>query len=109
MTIPELTTSLAADSGNWELRLSLVQALIAEGRHDKAVEVVNEGEAIPHEPGPWLAAAKTYAAVGAMEQARGLVTSALESDPNYEPAKLYKAELFPALRPPAVFVTADKL
>ncbi|HQW28209.1 MAG: hypothetical protein KA152_00550 [Verrucomicrobiales bacterium] len=109
MTIPELTTSLAADSGNWELRLSLVQALIAEGRHDKAVEVVNEGEAIPHEPGPWLAAAKTYAAVGAMEQARGLVTSALEIDPNYEPAKLYKAELFPAVRPPAVFLTADDL
>ena len=109
MTISELTTSLAADSGNWELRLSLVQALIAEGRHESAVEVVNQGEAIPHEPGPWLAAAKTYAAVGATEQARGLVASALEIDPDYEPAKRYKAELSPAVRPPVVSLTAADL
>ena len=60
MSIPELTQSLAADSGNWELRLSLVQALMEEGNHEAAVEVVNQGEAIPHEAAPWLAAAKTY-------------------------------------------------
>lgn len=108
MTTPELTTALAADPGNWELRLSLVQALVAEGRHDAAVEVVNQGEAIPHEPGPWLAAAKTYAAVGAVEQARGLVTSALEIDPSYEPAKLYQAELR-AATPAVVSLTAEDL
>ena len=109
MTIPELTTSLAADSGNWELRLSLVQALVAEGRHDTAVEVVNQGEAIPHEPGPWLAAAKTYAAVGAIEQARGLLASALEIDPDYAPAKLYAAELAGLVSATVVSLTADDI
>lgn len=108
MTTPELTSSLAADPGNWELRLSLVQALVAEARHDAAIEVVNQGEAIPHEPGPWLAAARTYAAVGAVEQARGLVASALEIDPNYEPAKAYQAELKAAI-PAAVSLTAEDL
>lgn len=106
MTIPELTTSLAADPGNWELRLSLVQALVAEDRHEEAVAVVNEGEAIPHEPGPWLAAAKTYAAVGAVEQAKGLVASALEIDPTYEPAKQYQEELRGAT---VVSLTADDI
>jgi len=108
MTTPELTSALAADPGNWELRLSLVQALVAEGRHDAAVEVVNQGEAIPHEPGPWLAAAKTYAAVGAIEQARGLAASALEIDPDYEPAKRYQAELR-ASTPAVVSLTAEDL
>jgi hypothetical protein len=108
MTIQELTSALAADPGNWELRLSLVQALVADDRHDAAVAVVNEGEAIPHEPGPWLAAAKTYAAVGAVEQARGLVASALEIDPNYEPAKAYQAELRASI-PAVVSLTAEDL
>jgi predicted Zn-dependent protease len=108
MTTPELTSSLAADPGNWELRLSLVQALVAEARHDAAIEVVNQGEAIPHEPGPWLAAARTYAAVGAVEQARGLVASALEIDPNYEPAKAYQAELRASI-PAVVSLTAEDL
>lgn len=108
MTTPELTSSLAADPGNWELRLSLVQALVAESRHDAAIEVVNQGEAIPHEPGPWLAAARTYAAVGAVEQARGLVASALEIDPNYEPAKAYQAELRASI-PAVVSLTAEDL
>ena len=108
MTTPELTNSLAADPGNWELRLSLVRALVAEDRHDAAVAVVNEGEAIPHEPGPWLAAAKTYAAVGAIEQARGLVASALEIDPDYEPAKQYQAELRSAVTA-VISLTSDDI
>lgn len=107
MTIPELTTALAADSGNWELRLSLVQALVAEGRHDTAVEVVNQGEALAHEPAAWLAAARTYAAVGALEQARGLVASALEIDPDYEPAKTYQLELAASAPPAPVSLTAE--
>ncbi len=93
MSTQELQQSLAADPGNWELRLALVQALVAEGRHDSAVEVVNQGEAIPHEPGPWLAAAKTYAAVGAIEQAASLVATAIEIDPNHEPSKAYRDAL----------------
>lgn len=93
MSLPELTQSLAADPGNWELRLEVVQAFMAEGRHEEAVEVVNQGEAIPHEAGPWLAAAKTYAAVGAYEQAGDLVATALEIDPDYEPAKTWRKEL----------------
>jgi hypothetical protein len=108
MTTPELTNSLAADPGNWELRLSLVRALVAEDRHDAAVAVVNQGEAIPHEPGPWLAAAKTYAAVGAIEQARGLVASALEIDPDYEPAKQYQAELRSAVTA-VISLTSDDI
>lgn len=93
MSILELTQTLAADPGDWEKRLSLVQALMAEDRHETAVEVVNEGQAIPHEPAPWLAAAKTYAAVGAYEQARSLVATSLEIDPDFAPAKAYQAEL----------------
>lgn len=92
-TIPELQNALAENSESWELRLSLVEALVAEGRHDTAVEVVNQGEAIPREPGPWLDAAKCYAAVGAIEQARGLIASSLEIDPEYEPSLTYQQQL----------------
>lgn len=100
MTIQELTLALAADPGNWELRLSLVQALMAEAKHEAAVEVVNRGEAIPHEAAPWLAAAKAYAAVGAIEQAGALVATALEIDPDHEASKAYQLELA-ALAPQA--------
>ncbi len=93
MNLSELTQALKQDPGNWELRRMLVEAFMNEGRHDEAVEVVNAGEAIPHEPGPWLDAAKAYAAVGAFEQAGSLVATSLEIDPNYEPAKEYWNEL----------------
>jgi len=109
MTIQELTTQLASDPSNWESRLALVQALVAEGRHDSAVEAVNQGEALPHEAGAWLAAARTYAAVGAIEQARGLVASALEIDPDYAPAKDYQTELEATLAPAPVSLSADDL
>jgi hypothetical protein len=109
MTIQELTTQLASDPSNWESRLALVQALVAEGRHDSAVEAVNQGEALPHEAGAWLAAARTYAAVGAIEQARGLVASALEIDPDYAPARDYQAELEASLAPAPVSLSADDL
>lgn len=92
-TIPELQSALAANPENWELRLSLVEALVAESRHEAAVEVVNQGEALPREPQPWLDAAKCYAAVGALEQARGLVASSLEIDPEYEPSLAYQQQL----------------
>ncbi|MDF2375484.1 MAG: hypothetical protein P1U81_04530 [Verrucomicrobiales bacterium] len=92
-TTPELQSALAANPENWELRLSLVEALVAESRHDTAVEVVNQGEALPREPGPWLDAAKCYAAVGALEQARGLVASSLEIDPEYEPSLIYQQQI----------------
>lgn len=93
MTIPELTKLLEAGPENWELRLALVQALMADDRHEAAVEVVNQGQAIPHEAAPWLAAAKTYAAVGAYEQAGDLVATSLEIDPDFEPAKAFRTEL----------------
>lgn len=93
MTIAELTQSLAENPGDWDRRLELVQALMAEARHDEAVAVVNEGEAIPHEAEAWLAAAKTYAAVGAYEQAGTLVATSLEIDPDYEPATAFWNEL----------------
>ncbi|MDF1659342.1 MAG: hypothetical protein P1U58_17125 [Verrucomicrobiales bacterium] len=92
-TIPELQNELAANPENWELRLSLVEALVAEGRQEAAVEVVNQGEALPREPAPWLDAAKCYGAVGAYEQARGLVVSSLEIDPAYEPSLTYQQQL----------------
>lgn len=107
MSIPELTQSLAAEPTNWERRLALVQALMAEGRHETAVEVVNQGEAIPHEAAPWLAAAKTYAAVGAIEQAGSLVATALEIDPDFAPAKSYQAELAALAPQIPVALTAD--
>ncbi len=107
MTTPELTSLLASDPSNWEVRCSLVQALVADGRHDSAVEVVNEGQALPHEPGPWLAAAKTYAAVGAIEQAGSLVASALEIDPDHGPSKIYQSELEAIIRSSPVALTAD--
>lgn len=93
MTIAEITQSLAENPGDWETRLQLVQALMAEARHDEAVAVVNEGEAIPHEAEAWLAAAKTYAAVGAYEQAGTLVATSLEIDPDYTPAQEFWNEL----------------
>lgn len=93
MTIPELQSALDANPENWELRLTLVEALVAENRHDAAVEIVNSGQALPREPAPWLDAAKCYAAVGAYEQARGLVVSSLEIDPEYEPSLTYQQQL----------------
>jgi len=109
MSIPELNQALADNPGDWELRLSLVQELMAEGRHETAVEVVNQGEALPQEPGPWVAAAKTYAAVGAYEQAGALVATALEIDPDYEPAKAYRAELAGLAPQAPVALTAEDL
>ena len=109
MSIPELTQSLSADPGNWDLRLSLVQALVAEGRHEAAVEVVNQGEAIPHEAAPWLAAAKTYAAVGAIEQAGALVATALEIDPGHGPSLASQRELSSLAPQAPVALTAEDL
>ena len=57
MSSQELRNTLAEDPGIREIRQALVEALVAEGLHDPAVEVINEGEAIPREPGPRLAAA----------------------------------------------------
>ena len=79
-TISELQQALDDNPESWHCRLQLVEAMVAEGRHESAVEVVNEGHAIPREPGPWLDAAKCYGAVGALEQARGLTASSLEID-----------------------------
>jgi len=107
MSIEDLTASLEADPSNWEARQALVEALVAEGQNDRAIEVVNQGEAIPREPGPWLAAAKCYAAVGAVEQARGLVGTALEIDPDYEPAQKYRDELEASAAPTPVALTAE--
>src|SRR5690606_6373806 len=109
MTIQELTAQLASDPSHWESRLALVQAFVADGRHDSAVEVVIQAEAFPHDAGAWLAAARTYAAVGAIEQARGLVASALEIDPDYAPAKAYQSQLEAALAPAPVSLSADDL
>jgi len=106
-TIPELQTALAANPESWELRLELVEALVAEGRHETAVEMVNQGEALPREAGPWLAAAKCYGAVGALEQAAGLVASALEIEPGHEPSLAYQAELEAAYAAMPVALTAD--
>ena len=107
MTIQELTQKLATEPGNWDLRRELVERLVAEGRHDTAVEVVNQGEAIPHEAGPWLAAAQTYAAVGAIEQAASLVATALEIDPGHEPSKAYRDALAQLAPQAAVALTAE--
>jgi hypothetical protein len=107
MTIQELTQKLASDSGNWELRRELVELLVSEGRHDTAVEVVNAGEALPHEPGPWLAAAQAYAAVGAIEQAASLVATALEIDPDHEASQRYRDALDELVPQAAVALTAD--
>ncbi len=107
MTILELQKSLEAAPEDWGLRLQLVEALVAQGNHDSAVEAVNNGQALPQEPRPWLEAAKCYAAVGALDQARGLVASSLEIDPNYEPAKTYGAELETAIAATPVALSAE--
>ncbi len=63
MSIQEHTAALEANSADWELRFNLVAALVAEGQHEAAVNVVNQGEELPREAAPWLSAAKCYAAV----------------------------------------------
>lgn len=107
MSSQELRTALNADPGDWTLRKSLVEALVAEGLHDAAVEVVNKGEAIPREADKWLAAAQTYAAVGALEQANGLVSGSLEIDPEYQPALDYQKELEAAIAAIPVALSAE--
>ncbi len=95
MSSGEILTQLNANPTDWDLRAEYVQALVSEERHDAAVQAVNDGQAqgIPHEAGPWLAAAKCYAAVGALEQAKQLAGSSLQLDPEYAPAQAYLAEL----------------
>lgn len=93
MTLPELQQALEENPDDWGLRHQLVEALVAEGRHDAAVEVVNNGQALPREAGPWLDAGRCYAAVGALEQAQGLVDSALEIDPEHQPSLEFRAQL----------------
>ncbi|MEM9282962.1 MAG: hypothetical protein AAGA96_14135 [Verrucomicrobiota bacterium] len=107
MSIPELTTALEANPADWELRCNLVEGLVANGQHEAAVEVVNQGEDLPLEPGPWLAAARSYAAVGALEQANQLVTSSLEIDPEYAPSLAYRSEIESAIAAIPVAVTAE--
>ncbi len=95
MSSGDILTQLNANPTDWDLRAQYVEALVAEDRHDAAVQAVNDGQAqgIPHEAGPWLAAAKCYAAVGAVEQAKQLAGSSLQLDPDYLPAQNYLAEL----------------
>jgi hypothetical protein len=107
MTIPEHRSALEADPGNWELRAALVEALVGESRHEAAVEVVNQGEAIPREAGLWLAAGRAYAAVGALEQAQGLVASALEIDPDHAASLEFTKVLQSRVAPLVVSLTAD--
>lgn len=107
MTILELQKSLAETPEDWDLRLQLVEALVEEGRHEAAVDVVNDSQALPREPKPWLDAAKCYAAVGALDQARGLVASSLEIDPDYEPAKTYQDELEAQIAATPIALSAD--
>ncbi|MDF1740227.1 MAG: hypothetical protein P1U86_13790 [Verrucomicrobiales bacterium] len=107
MSSTELRPLLEADPGSWSLRQALVEALVAEGQHDAAVEVVNAGEAIPREPQPWVDAAKAYAAVGALEQARGLIAGSLEIDPEYAPALEYQKTIEAAVAATPVALTAD--
>lgn len=106
-SIPDLQRALEDNPESWFMRLQLVEALVAEGRHDSAVEVVNNGQALPREPGPWLDAAKCYAAVGALEQARGLVASSLEIDPNFQSAKDYQGELEALIAATPVALSAE--
>ncbi|MDA9923954.1 hypothetical protein N9E25_11505 [Verrucomicrobiales bacterium] len=106
-TISELQQALDDNPESWHCRLQLVEAMVAEGRHESAVEVVNEGHAIPREPGPWLDAAKCYGAVGALEQARGLTASSLEIDEKYEPALTYMQELDAAIAAAPVALSAE--
>lgn len=107
MTILEHRSALDADPGNWELRANLVEALVAENRHESAVEIVNQGEAIPREAGLWLAAARAYFAVGALEQAQGLVASALEIDPDHAASLEFSKVLQSRVTPVAVTLSAD--
>jgi len=107
MSSLELRPLLEADPGSWSLRQALVESLVAEGQQDAAVEVVNAGEAIPREPQPWLDAAKAYAAVGALEQARGLITGSLEIDPEFAPALAYQQEVEAAIAATPIALTAE--
>ena len=107
MSIQELIAALQADPADWELRRQLVEAYVAEGNHDQAVEVVNAGEGLAREPGPWLAAAKCYAAVGALEQANSLLASSLEIDPDFGPSRMYQAELDALIAAIPVAVTTE--
>src|SRR5690606_2780113 len=107
MSITELTSQLAAAPGDWDLRRQLVEALVAEGRHEDAAEVVNQVGALPHGAGAWLAAARTSAAVGAFEQAWGLLATALEIAPAYEPALSYRKELSALAPQSPVSLTAE--
>ncbi|MEM7697782.1 MAG: hypothetical protein AAF236_05195 [Verrucomicrobiota bacterium] len=95
--LTSLQNDLAADPADWAKRRALVEALAAAGNQDSAVAVVNEGHAIPQEPGPWLDAAKSYAAVGAFEQAQSLTATALQIDPSFQPALDYSAQMTPAV------------
>ena len=107
MSSQELRNTLAENPTDWEVRQALVETLVAEGLHESAVEVINEGDAIPREPGPWLAAAKCYAAVGAGEQARSLVATALEIDPEHAASIEYQRELSIALAPKPVSLSGE--
>lgn len=107
MTLLELQQSLEENPEDWSLRLRVVEALVAQGHHDSAVEVVNGGQALPREPQPWLDAARCYAAVGALEQARGLVASSLEIDHEFAPAHDYREELEARIAAMPVVLSAD--
>lgn len=88
-TLEEL---LAADSGNWKTRLALVEALVSEGMHLKATNVVSSVTELPFDHESRLYAARAY---GLVNPASGLevVQAILEEAPDNGAAHFEKAFL----------------
>jgi len=88
-----LSKALNADPENWEIRLALLEAHLAEGQPTEATELLNAIDALPSDEPSLLNAAKCYAAVGSTSDASRILDSVLDTNPASAAAHLAKATI----------------
>jgi len=86
-----LRNALHAAPENWEIRLALLEAHLADGHDSEAAALLNDIESLPSDEKSLLNAAKCYAAVGSNADAGRILDSALAANPASAVAHMEKA------------------
>lgn len=90
--INALTKALAANPDDWESRLGLIQAYLAEGNKNDARAQLNDVESLPSDEAGLILAARCYALCGS-EHARGVLQPVLDANPANADAHMAMASI----------------
>lgn len=90
--INALEKALSADPNDWENRLALIEAYLAEGKKNEAHTQLSEIEALPEDEPSLILAAKAYAACES-PYAREIIQPILDANPANAPAHLAMASI----------------